>query len=151
MAGRGARVNLLRMINLLMRRLFYTEQASGPVQHDLGKRGEDEAVRYLKAQGFRILERNFRWTGGEIDLVVFKGGIIAFVEVRARTEPVGLEPLFTVTQSKQRKLIRTAHRYVAARHLDREDIAMRFDVITVRYPQAGTAAEVEHIVDAFQA
>lgn len=132
-----------------LRALFGRSVPAGSPRGELGRRGEDEAVRYLKERGYRILERNFRWTGGEIDLVAFKDGIIAFVEVRARTEPVGLDPLSTVTRAKQRKLIRTAHRYAATRRLDREDVAFRFDVISVRYAPGLAEPEVEHAVDAF--
>ena len=144
-------MDLLHRIRLLVARVLGPDDPPPPPKHQLGRRGEDEAVRYLKAHGYRILERNFRWTGGEIDLIAIKEGVVSFVEVRARTEPVGLDPLLTVTPAKQRRLVRTAHRYVAMHHLDREDVALRFDVVTVRCPPGGAPAEVEHIENAFQA
>ena len=143
-------MNLLTRLRCVMGRLFGAAAAPRSPQALLGKRGEDQALRHLKAAGYRILERNFRWTGGEIDLVAFKDGIVAFVEVRARTEPVGLDPLWTVTRAKQRKLIRTAHRFISYHGLDREDVGFRFDVITVRYGRDGAAPEVEHITNAFE-
>jgi putative endonuclease len=142
-------VNLLHGIRLFVRRVFSSAQPPSPPRQELGRRGEDEALRYLTARGYRILERNFRWTGGEIDLVAFKEGVISFVEVRARTEPVQLDPLLTVTPLKQQRLVRTANRYIATHNLDRQDVAFRFDVLTVRCPPGGAPAEVEHIEDAF--
>jgi putative endonuclease len=97
-----------------------------------------------------VLERNFRCTEGEIDLVVFRSGAVAFVEVRSRAEPVGLDPLLTVTRAKQRRIIRAAHRYAAQRRLQDEDVVMRFDVITVRYSPDGKPTNIQHIEDAFR-
>ena len=141
---------LFERIRLFVRRIFRGAQPLSPPSQELGIRGEDEALRYLRAHGYRILERNFRQTGGEIDLVAFKDGVISFVEVRTRTEPVLLDPLLTVTPVKQRRLVQTAHRYIVSHRLDRQDVTFRFDVLTVRYAPGGKPAEVEHIEDAFQ-
>ena len=49
--------------------------------------GEAEALRYLTGQGMKVLEKNYRRAGGEIDLIVRDGDTIVFVEVKARTSP----------------------------------------------------------------
>lgn len=142
-------MNLFRRLKDLLGRGRGTDQARHTPQMDLGARGEEDAVTFLKQHGYRILERNFRCTAGEIDLIAFKDGVVAFVEVRARTEPAVIDPLYTVTSGKQQRLIRTAYRYSALRGLGREDVALRFDVVTIRYGNEASA-EIEHITDAFQ-
>jgi len=52
---------------------------------DLGAAGEDAASAYLKSIGYRIVTRNLRGPGGEIDIVARDGETIVFVEVKART------------------------------------------------------------------
>ncbi|MHC4789151.1 MAG: YraN family protein, partial [Planctomycetota bacterium] len=99
--------------------------------------------------GYRILERNYRVTHGEIDLVAFKDGVLAFVEVRAQTQPGMIDPLRTVTRRKQRRIIRAAQTYVAAHGLRRQDVALRFDVISVRFDEAGKPPEITHLEGAF--
>ncbi len=49
-----------------------------------GRAGEDEAARYLESLGYRILRRNLRGPEGEIDILARDGGVLVFVEVKAR-------------------------------------------------------------------
>jgi len=70
--------------------------------------------------------------------------------VKARTEPVGLDELHTVTPAKRARLIRAAHHYATLRDLSREDVLLRFDVIAIRYHPGGSLAAIEQIEDAFQ-
>ncbi len=132
-----------------LKHLLARGQTSETPQRRLGRRAEGEAARFLKKKGYRILERNFRCREGEIDLVVFKSGVVAFVEVRSRTEPVGLDPLYTVTRRKQQRLIRAAQQYMSLRDLHGEDVVLRFDVVALRYARSGTVAQITHIEGAF--
>lgn len=117
-----------------------------------GERGEREAARYLKRRGYRILERNYRCRLGEIDLVVFRKGVLAFVEVRTRTEPALVPAPETVTAEKRRRITRAAHDYLAQHHLGGEDVSLRFDVVAIHYrPDCSGPPRVEHIPDAFGA
>ena len=50
---------------------------------DSGKSGEEKAASYLKRQGYRIIERNYRTRLGEIDIIADCKGCICFVEVRS--------------------------------------------------------------------
>lgn len=51
---------------------------------DLGKKGEDISVKFLKKQGYEIIERNYRCSLGEVDIVAKDKNILCFVEVKAR-------------------------------------------------------------------
>jgi len=123
------------------------ERGASP-RRAVGRRGEGAAVRHLKRQGYRILERNFGTRRGEVDIVAFRDGVLAFVEVRSQTEPVLVDPAATVTRAKQLRVIKAAQSYCTAHRLPRDDVALRFDVIAVRFGQ-GAKAQVRHIEDAF--
>ena len=58
----------------------------GSARDQLGRRGERVAARLLKSKGYRILTRNWTITQGEVDLVAFRDGVVAFVEVRSQTQ-----------------------------------------------------------------
>lgn len=120
-----------------------------PHQQRLGRLSESHAARFLRRRGYRILERNFRTVGGEIDLVAFRDGVVVFVEVKGRTEPVGLDELQTVTPTKRARIISAAHGYATLKDLSREDVLLRFDVIAIRYHPDGTLAAIEQVQDAF--
>ena len=51
----------------------------------LGKHGEEATVKYIKKQGYRILEKNFRTKTGEIDIIAEDKKVVAFIEVKTRT------------------------------------------------------------------
>lgn len=77
-----------------------------------GNLGEDLACEYLKKQGYKILERNYRIRGGEIDIVAKDGDYLVFVEVKARlTHEYGL-PSESMTPWKIKYLLKTALFYV---------------------------------------
>lgn len=101
----------------------------------LGRRGEDAAARFLKKQGYRILERNRYLGKNEIDIIAREGDTIAFVEVRTRKVLDGVPPIDTVGPRKQAHIRRAAERYIA-RHGDPETY-YRFDVVSVILPDGG--------------
>ena len=110
-----------------------------------GADGEAIAARFLRRSGFRILARNVRTRGGEIDIVAETGHTLCFVEVRARTRDAFGTPSETVTQAKQKRLIRAASAYLQSIPRGNERFC-RFDVVAV-----GPGGVVEHLVNAFQA
>ena len=93
-----------------------------------GDAGEQRAVEYLQAEGYRVLERNFRVRGGEIDIVALDGEVLCFVEVRTRTSADHGEPVETVGRAKQGRLVTAARHYLGRHEQDRE---IRFDVIGI--------------------
>ena len=70
----------------------------------LGIYGEKLALKYLKKQKYKILEKNFRCALGEIDIVAKDGGFLVFVEVKTRSSNAFGEPMEAVDFYKQRKL-----------------------------------------------
>ncbi|MBS3763527.1 MAG: YraN family protein [Planctomycetes bacterium] len=108
------------------------------------------AARFLRKNGYRILERNFHCTGGELDIVAFRDGIVAFVEVRARGIRATVDPLETVTREKQKRVLRAAQQYASLRQLHREDVVLRLDLVAVHKQEGLTPPRIEHIKDAFQ-
>lgn len=113
----------------------------------VGNIGEEQAALYLAAKGYDILERQFRSRFGEIDLIVRREDLIAFVEVKLRKDASWGTPGSAVTPKKQQKLRATALYWQS---LHPEDWDLRFDVIEVYAPQgAGGRLEFVHIENAF--
>ncbi len=115
----------------------------------IGDSGEAAACRYLKKQGYRILERNYKVIQGkivgEIDIIAQKGDTISFVEVKTRkSEDFGL-PCEAVTKSKQQKIIKTAYAYIEEKNVDAN---YSFDVIEVLY-DGRNVGEIRHLISAF--
>ena len=76
-----------------------------------GKYGEDIACDYLKKNGYKIIERNFRIRGGEIDIVAVEGQTLVYVEVKTRTSDEFGRPEESVTYYKLKFLERAAKFY----------------------------------------
>lgn len=114
-----------------------------------GDAAEELAVRYLEAHGIRILARNLRCKGGEIDVLGLDGALLAIIEVRQRRRPDFGGPLASVTRAKQRKIIRAAGRLLQTCAVCRGR-RMRFDVIGVHGAPDGEP-EISWIKDAFRA
>ena len=80
----------------------------------LGLWGEKQAARYLRKQGFRVLETRFRCREGEIDLVVSRGPYLCFVEVKLRRDAEMAEAREFVTPGKQRRVRTPGREYPQA-------------------------------------
>lgn len=89
---------------------------------------EDRAVEYLKKQGFNIVCRNFRYSGGEIDIIAYDKDTLVFIEVKYRSGKTYGSALEAVTTAKQNVIRKTAAYYLTTK-LHRADILCRFDVI----------------------
>lgn len=114
-------------------------------RHTFGRRSERLAERHLRWRGYRIVARNFRAAGAEIDLIALDGEALVFVEVKARRTNAAGTPLAAVDERKQRRLRRAAAVF-AARHRASAR-PMRFDVIGI--VGEGRGREIEHLRDAF--
>jgi putative endonuclease len=110
-----------------------------------GELGERIAERWLRRQGWRIVQRRFRNGHRDIDLVAERDGLVAFVEVKARRGQRFGDPVEAVNWKKQKELGRSARIWIA-RH-GRAPEAYRFDVIGVLV--AGPRVRVRHIENAF--
>lgn len=112
-----------------------------------GRQGESAAERYLRAKGYRILQKNARSSSGELDLIAQDGKVLVFVEVKARrTDALG-GAIYAVDGRKQGRLVRLAAQYLAQHRL--RDQPCRFDVVTVQ-ASSGNADRIEHIPNAFE-
>ena len=94
----------------------------------LGKKGERLVENYLKAQGCKILKRNYRTPFGEADLIVEDGDEIAFVEVKTRQSLSYGTPAEAVGKDKQQRYVQIAKYYWMQ---TREEPNARFDVAEV--------------------
>jgi putative endonuclease len=94
-----------------------------------GEKGETAACRYLEAQGFAVLARNFRCPSGEVDVVARKGDTTVFVEVKERHGESHGQGHEAVTFGKRRRIVRAARLYAAARGLS--ETPLRFDVVSI--------------------
>ena len=112
----------------------------------LGKEGERVAEQYLRKKGYRVVERNYRCSAGEVDLIVLDRRVIVFVEVKTRTDHRFGTPLEAVEFRKQRKMIQAAQFFLSQKKLHQRDA--RFDVVGISWP--GGEPLVEHVQNAFE-
>jgi putative endonuclease len=100
----------------------------------LGRAGEAQAARFLEAQGYVLLARNWRIREGELDIVAQEGDTLAFVEVkslRTRVYGAGEE---RIDARKQQRLALLAERFLAT-HPELTFRQCRFDVVVIDYTQ----------------
>jgi len=97
----------------------------------LGKIGETIAAGELEKKGYEILESNFTTRFGEIDVIAFKNDVIVFIEVKTRTSRSFGKPEESIDTLKAKK-IRKVAKYYLLKHLSRENLDYRFDIISVQ-------------------
>jgi len=85
---------------------------------------------FVRRHGYRVLTRNYKTAGGEIDLVCRHGDVLVFVEVKTRTGVDVVRPAEAIDAAKEEALRHAARRYLEL--LDREEITYRFDAVEVR-------------------
>ena len=96
---------------------------------ELGREGEEIAVRYLLENGYKIIERNFFCYSGEIDIISKDKNEYVFIEVKTRTSKAYGEPIEAVHSIKQKHIWKAAEYYVYKNKLEKAFI--RLDVIEV--------------------
>lgn len=119
-----------------------------PKHIERGIEGEKHAVRALKKQRYKIIERNFRTPAGEIDIVARDGDCLVFVEVRTRGSVEFGLPQETIRAAKRKKLCTAARWYLQKRKVGDDDC--RFDVVAVLMTDDEGDPEIEVIKDAFR-
>ena len=113
-----------------------------------GAWGEMQAAEYLRRKRYRLVAKNFRLRGGEIDLIAETKDYIVFIEVKTRTTAAYGLPCEAVERNKRRKITRVASAYLA--QFDLWERPCRFDVIEV-WPDDQGEPVIRHLVHAFQA
>jgi len=113
----------------------------------LGQRGENMAAKYLRNQGYKIIQRNFRCDVGEIDIIAREGSTLVFVEVKTRAydDPT---PEDQVNDPKRHQVTKAARFYLSRYGVPQPPA--RFDVVAIIWPQ-GREAQIRHTTDAFEA
>jgi len=114
-------------------------------RRDQGKAGEDLAAKFLEQKGLKIIERNYRFERGEIDLIAEEGDELVFVEVKARRSTIFGAPEDAVTEEKQEQVRSVAEGYLFEHDIDNRPC--RFDVIAIEF--RNEKADIRHLRDAF--
>ena len=112
-----------------------------------GQKAEGLAAKFLQKKGYRIIGRNIRLPGGELDMVAQFGEVVVFVEVKARRTEVHGGVLHAMTGDKEKRLVKLAAQYRSQRELGQR--SCRFDVILFQETPNGTL-ELDHIENAFE-
>lgn len=107
-----------------------------------GEEWEAAAADYLKDRGMRIVERNFRSSHGEIDIIGYHQGYLVFVEVKYRSTAAKGYAAAAVGSRKQRQICRVADYYRYIHHMG-DNVGVRYDVVAIQ------GGEVQWIKNAF--
>lgn len=128
-----------------------------PTTTDIGRYGEEVAVKHLKNQGFRILERNRHEGRNEIDVIAENREFIVFVEVKTRSTVRTYSydygtPADAVTPAKRKRTLEAARAYL---YKSQKPKTPRFDVIEVYLGETSmtntpAVLKIEHLEDAFR-
>ena len=132
---------------LLLKNLLKNEKLAAV---SIGALGEEAAVKAIKKQGYKVIERNYRTKMGEIDIIAKDGEYTCFIEVRLRKNNDFGSPADTIDINKQRKIIRTAQYYAVTKKI--YDTPMRFDAVLINADAKGgklTNIKTEIIKNAF--
>ena len=113
---------------------------------ELGRKGEYAACLLLTRKGYEILERNWRCSAGEADIVALDGDTLVFVEVKTRSSLDKGLPEEAITPAKRNRYERIAAHYLM--HYRGDDCNVRFDVISILALPTNRAL-VRHLINAF--
>jgi putative endonuclease len=116
---------------------------------ELGNLGESLAAQRLEAQGYRIRDRNWRTSEGEVDIIAEERETIVFVEVKTRrSRRFGL-PEEAMTKKKRQSLIKSALAYLDANQI--QETNWRIDFVAIECSSEGEMIRFEHLVDVVEA
>ncbi len=112
--------------------------------NELGKKGEELAIDFLKKNKYKILDCNWRYKKAEVDIIALKNNVLAVVEVKTRSSNYFGNPQDFVNPKKIKLLVEAIHEYVTSKDLD---VEVRFDIIAILKNK--NTFEIEHLEDAF--
>jgi putative endonuclease len=113
---------------------------------EIGRKGEELAVRYLKKLGYSIIEKNYRCPMGEVDIIAREGDILVFIEVKTRKDISFGRPKEAIDYRKRWQISKVAQYFLKKKNL--QNISARFDVLEVQMDALGLRFEL--IKDAFE-
>ena len=105
-----------------------------------GSAGENLAAQFLQERGYEIVERNYRFGRGEMDIIAKEGQDLVFIEVKARHSGMYGDPVESITQAKEAQLRRVAEGYLFDHQI--EEQSCRFDVVTIVYQNGSPVLRV---------
>jgi putative endonuclease len=108
--------------------------------------GEESACAFLRKKGYKIIDRNYRTTVGEIDIIARNREVLLFVEVRTRSSSDFAQPWESIGYRKQKHLRLAAKAYVQEKAI--YDAEFRFDVISITLSDA-VKPQIDWIQNAF--
>jgi putative endonuclease len=114
-----------------------------------GRRAEELAAQFLRAQGLQILQRNYRRRLGELDIVARGEDVLVVAEVRSRASDAFGGAAASVGWRKRQRITRAALALLQ-QHRELARLPVRFDVVLVNDP-LGPAPRIEWLRDAFEA
>jgi putative endonuclease len=113
---------------------------------EVGEEGERLAAAFLRRLGYKLLRRNWRAGGGEIDIIARDGEEVVFAEVKCRSSAEWGDPEESVNLPKQRSIYLAARQFADRYRL--RDRTLRFDVVAVLLRDEGQP-EIKHYKNAF--
>ena len=120
------------------------------LRHHLGRIGEDLALAHLERLGYALVARNHRTRYGELDLVVFDGTTLVFVEVKTRrASGSGRGPWEALHERKRRQVRRMAAAFLLEATDRPRSADLRFDAIGVVIDAYGKLVRLDHLEAAF--
>ncbi len=122
------------------------DSVDGKQKAQIGRKGEEIALHFLRKKRYQILERRFRVLKGEIDIIAMDRKTLVFIEVKTRTGDLYGRPEESVTPAKQNQIRKLALGYLNGRQAG--STGCRFDVVSVRIRGDGKP-RIEHFKDAF--
>ena len=100
-------------------------------KRDIGKEGENIAANYLTEKGFEIIERNYQYGHGEIDIVARDKDYLVFVEVKTRLNLEYGEPEYAINPKKIKQIKKMVELYLFDKEI--EEASCRFDVVAILF------------------
>ena len=117
-------------------------------RQEVGRLGEEAALKFLKKRGYRIREVGFHCHHGEIDIIAQQKDYLVFVEVRTKSNLDFGTPEESITQAKKEKLIASALTYTNT-HQNLPPL-WRIDVVAIELDEKGKTRRIEHIENAVE-
>ena len=121
--------------------LYFSKMAE---HYELGKKGEELAIDYLIKQGYKIVERNWRFQKAEIDIIARKEETLISVEVKTRSSNNFGNPQDFVNPKKIKLMVLAMNEYVLKKDLN---VEVRFDIVAITKNKV--SFNIEHLEDAF--
>lgn len=125
-------------------------EMSTDLRHQLGRTGEDLVLEHVQRLGYTLVARNHRTRWGELDLIIFDGTTLVFVEVKTRrASAAGRGPWEALHARKTSQVRRMAAAYLAEARDRPRSAEIRFDAVGVVIDARGRLVRLDHLEDAF--